>query len=121
MLRRFDNLNRCIIAHLGRIILRQRHLRQTEASIILHIRWASDLENGQHGVRVVERFVTVTHVYVEEGERVAREPAGLETDGAAADGPFGAVLTHRHATACICVNYMFSCFILQTKLRGDGS
>lgn len=53
-------------------------------------------------MRVVEGLVAVAHVYVEEGERVAGEPAGLETDCAAANGPFGAVCGSGHAAAYEC-------------------
>ena len=50
-------------------------------------------------MRVVEGLIAVAHVYVEERERVTREPTRLEADGAAADGPFGAVFGGGHAAA----------------------
>lgn len=100
MLRRLNNLNRSIVPHTRRIIRRQRHLRQTKSAIILHIRGSYDGEDGQHRVAVVQWLVAVAHVEVELGEGVAGEPAGLDGDGAAFDGPFCAVGGGGYAAAC---------------------
>lgn len=99
MLCRLDDLDRRIVADFGRIIRRQRHLGKTERAIVLLIRRSHDLERGQHGVGVVERLVSVAHVDVDKSEGVAREPAGLDGNSAALQGPFGAVLGHGHAAA----------------------
>lgn len=57
------------------------------------------MEHGQHGVAVVKGLVAETHVDVEEGEGVAGEPARLDGDGAAFEGPFCAVGGCGHAAA----------------------
>jgi hypothetical protein len=94
MLRRLNDLNRCIVADTRRVVRRQWHLRKTKGAVVLHVRGPYD------GVAVVERLVAVAHVEVELGKGMAGEPAGLDRDGTAFEGPFGAVAGHGHAAAC---------------------
>ena len=37
MLRQFDNLDRRIVADLGRVIRRQRHLREAKSAVVLGV------------------------------------------------------------------------------------
>lgn len=46
----------------------------------------------------VRRDFAETEVDIDQGRLVAREPAGLNSDSAATDGPFGSVEGSRHAT-----------------------
>lgn len=87
MLRRLHHLNGCIIAYLRRVIRRQGHLREAEAAVVLLVRRAEDLEDLLHGEGVVLWNGAFAQVDVEEGGGVAGEPAGLDADGAAGDGP----------------------------------
>ena len=85
--RRLDHLNGGIPADHGGIIRGQRHLRQTEGAGVRLAGGAGDLEDGLHGQRHVGWEGAVAQVDVEEGGGVALEPAGLDGDGAARDGP----------------------------------
>lgn len=58
-----------------------------------------DLEGGHHVEGHVERHLAEAHIDVEEGGGVTLEPAGLDGEGAASDGPFGAVVGHGHTAA----------------------
>ena len=100
MLRQLDNLNRRIVAYLRRETGGQRDLWQTKGAVVLLVRGPCDLEDGQHGMRVVERLIAKAHVDVEHGECVAGEPARLKGESAAFERPFGAILGRGHAAAC---------------------
>ena len=65
MLRRFDNLDCRIVADFGRVVGWQRYLGQAELPGVLLVRRADNLENGQHGVGIVQGLVAVAHVDVE--------------------------------------------------------
>ena len=101
MLRRLNNLNRRILPHNRRIINRQRYLRDADTAIIRYVVGPHDAKDGLHGQGVVVGHGADAEVDVEEGVGVALEPARLEADGAAADGPFGAVGGHGHSAACV--------------------
>ncbi len=58
-----------------------------------------DLEGRHHVEGHVEWDLAEADVDVEEGGGVALEPARLDGEGAALDGPFGAVRGHGHAAA----------------------
>lgn len=99
MLRRLDDLDGGVVPNVGREIGRQRHLRKAPAALVLLIAGTRDLEDWQHGEGVVEWDGACAEVDVEEGGRVAGKPAGLDADGAAGDGPEGAVRGDGHAAA----------------------
>ena len=91
MLRQLNNLNGRILPDDSRIIDRQGHVRETHTARVDGVLRARDLEHGLHDHREVLRQAAVPEVDVHEGRCVAAEPAWLEADGAAADGPEGAV------------------------------
>ena len=95
-----DDLDGRIISRLDSHVGRQRDLRQTEAvARIGGVARADDLEDGQHGQRVVDGHVAEPEVDVDERMLVPGEPAGLHGDGAAGRGPFCAVAGDVHAAA----------------------
>lgn len=102
MLRRQNHLNRRIITHIHRMPRRQRHLRETDCPRIRQVTGPLEGKRLDHGVAHVGRDGAEAHVHVDEAGGVAWEPAGLEGDGAAADGPVGAVGRGGHAAACVC-------------------
>lgn len=65
MLRKLNDLDGCIVSNLGRVVGGQGHLWQAELPMVLLVRGSGNLEDGQHGVRVVQRFVSVAHVDVD--------------------------------------------------------
>lgn len=101
MNRRLNNLNSSIIPNIHTDIRRQRDLRQAKRARVHLVGGTRELEDGDDGVRVVERFVAETHVYVDEGGLVTGEPAGLEGYGSAVYGPFCAVLGCADAAAYV--------------------
>lgn len=100
MFRRFHDLNGRHVTGLDTDIGRQRHLRQTDSSRVGVVRGTGDLEGGNDRVAHVLGDLAEANVDIEQGRRVAWEPARLESDGAATDGPVGAILRSGHATAC---------------------
>ena len=111
MLRQHNHLNRRIVADLRLIVCRRRHLRKADARPRVGIvGGADDAGDGQHGVRHVARVGADAEVDVEQGLVVAGEPAGLEGDGAAADGPGGAVGGGGHSAAWEQCQYLGSGF-----------
>lgn len=99
MHRGLNYLNRRIRAQDGRIIRRQRHLRQTNRARVGLLGGPGDLEDGDHGQGEVLRHGAFAQVDVHVGGGVALEPAGLQGDGAAGDGPERAVGREGHAAA----------------------
>lgn len=99
--RRLNNLDRRIIARLNCRIYRQRHLWQTERSRVRIPARPHDLECRNHRVGHVDGDGAVAEIDIEEGSGVALKPAGLDGDGAAANGPERAILRGRHAAAWI--------------------
>lgn len=87
MLCGLNDLDGRIVAHLGGEVGREGHLRQTETPVVLHVAGTEDLEDWLHGEGVVRRDAPGTQVDVEESGGMAGEPAGLDPDGAAGDGP----------------------------------
>ena len=107
MYRRLDHLNGSVIAHVDSLVGGEGNLRETEGAGVRVFGGADDLEDGHHGEGHVWRTVVgaagaEAHVHVEEGGGMALEPAGLEGDGAAADGPEGAVCCCGHSAAWGC-------------------
>lgn len=100
MLGRFDDLDGGVVANDGGVIHREWDLRQAETAVVLRVGGARDFEHGYHGHGVVSRHVAVPQIDVEEGSQVTGEPARLNADGAAGDGPFGAVLRNGLSAAC---------------------
>lgn len=92
MLRCLDDLDRCVVSDFRCVIRRQWDLRNTEGAIILLVGRASDLEDWQHSMRVVEWLVAVAHVYVEKRVGVAREPTWLNRYSAAFQWPLCTIL-----------------------------
>lgn len=86
-----NELNGRIVANLRRVACRQRYLREAECAGVVVVRWAGQLEYGIHGMRIVERFRSDSHVDVDEGGLVTGEPARLKGDGSSSDRPFRAV------------------------------
>jgi len=98
---RFNNLDCRIVANLGGVVCGQRYLGQAELAAVLLVRRADNLENGQHGVRVVQGLVAVAHVDVEQGKCMAGEPSGLDGDCATPNGPLCTVARHGHTAAWV--------------------
>lgn len=94
-----DHLDRGKVAHFGRYSLREQNLRQTDGAWVGVVGGPHDLERRDHRVAHVRGSPAHAEVDVDKGCGVALEPAGLEGDGTAADGPFGAVLRGGHAAA----------------------
>lgn len=104
-----DDLDGCVVASLDGGVDREGHLGQADGARVGVARGADDLEGVDHGVAHVGRaveagselgpFVAEAHVDVDEGRRVALEPAWLEGDGAACCRPEGAVCCRGHAAA----------------------
>ena len=87
MLCRLDDLYGCIVTDFGGEVGWQRHLWQTETPVILHIGGAGDLKDGLHVEGVIQRDGAFAQIDVKECGGVTGEPAGLNTDSAAGDGP----------------------------------
>lgn len=100
MLRRLNDLDRSLVPNLSCEIRRQRHLRKTPAAVVLLVAGTRNLKDGLHRLGVVEGDLAGAEVDVEEGGGVAGEPAWLDADGAAGDGPFRAVRGYGHSAAC---------------------
>jgi len=98
---RLDDLDCRIIARLNCRVYRQGHLWQTEGSRVRILAGPHDLECRNHRVGHVDWDGSVAEVDIEESSGMALKPAGLYSDGPAADGPKGAVLRRRHAAARI--------------------
>ena len=99
MLRQLNHLNGRILPDDSGVIDRQGDVRETHTARVDGVLRARDLEHGLHDHREVLRQAAVAEVDVYEGRCVAAEPAWLEADGAAADGPEGAVSRGLHAAA----------------------
>lgn len=104
MNRNLDNLDRRIVPHIHRRIRWQRHLWQTECPWVRILRWANDLEYGDHGEghvgwSLVGSVGAESEVDVEERCGMALEPSGLDGDGSAGGGPHCAVGGCAHASA----------------------
>lgn len=97
---RLNDLNSRQITHLDIDgVVRQRHLGQAEGAGVGVAGGTDDLEGREHGEGDVGWLRAEAHVDVDEGGGVAGEPAGLDSDGAAVYGPFGAVGGGGHAAA----------------------
>ena len=99
MFRRLHDLNGRQVARLDADVGRQRHLRQTDSSRVGVVRGTGDLEGGNDRVAHVLGDFAEANVDIEQGRRVAWEPARLDSDGTATDGPVGAILRSGHSTA----------------------
>lgn len=91
-----DQLDGRVVPDLDLGPVRQRHLRQADGAGERVPVGAEHLERRDHGVAHVHGAAVgpvgaVAQVHVDEGRRVALEPAGLESDGAARYGPEGPV------------------------------
>ena len=99
MLRGLNNLNRRILADDGGIVRGQRYLRYADAARVFGVVGPDDAEDRLHDEGVVFRHGAVAEVDIHQGLTVSTEPARLQADGAASDGPFGAIGGHGHAAA----------------------
>lgn len=99
MLGRLDKLNSSVITRADADVRRQRHLWQAHGTRVRIVRRARDLEGRNDGVAHVFRDLAESEVDVDQGGCVAREPARLEGDCTAADGPFGPVGRSGHTAA----------------------
>ena len=99
MQRRLDDLDRCVIANIHRLVDGKWQLRQTESAFVRIDAGTDQLEVWDERVRHVERLVTEAHVDVDVGCWVVCEPAWLEGDGTACYRPVGAIGGSAHATA----------------------
>ena len=97
--RRLDDLDRRVVADLDRRINGEGDLRETECSWIRVLGRADELDAVEHRIRHVGWDGAEPEIDVDVGGGVALEPAGLEGDGAAFDGPFRAVGRGREAAA----------------------
>lgn len=94
-----NDLDRRLVADVDTDIGRQGHLRQTECPRVWVVGRADNLERRHDRVAHVLRRLPEAQVDVDQGPRMAREPAGLDSDCSAADGPLGAVGGRGHASA----------------------
>lgn len=92
------NLNRSQITGLDTDVGGQWYLRQADSSRVRIIRRTGNLEGRHHWVAHVLGNLAEANVDVYQGRRMAREPARLQSDGAATDGPVSAVCRGWHAT-----------------------
>ena len=86
-----DDLNGGILPHDGGIVGRKRHLGHADAAIVPFIVRARDAEHGLHDQGVVQGRSAVAQVDVDQGLRMAAEPARLEADGAPFHRPLSAI------------------------------
>lgn len=104
-----DNLDGGLVAGLDVCADGQRNLSETDGAGVGIVGRAEDLEGMDHGVAHVGRAAVnvgagigaKAKIDLKERGEVAAEPAGLEGDGAAANGPVGAVLGDSRAAAWI--------------------
>ena len=80
---RLHRLDGCVVPNLDGHVRGQRHLGQADGARVGVLAGADDLEDGHHGEGHVGRAVVGSvgaeaQVHVEEGCRVALEPAGLQ-------------------------------------------
>jgi hypothetical protein len=104
MKRRLHDLNRRIIPDIDRRVRREGHLWEAESARVRVLVGPDDLEYAGHGEGHVGGTAAGTvgaeaEIDVEEGGGMALEPAGLYGDGAAFEGPQGAVGGCGHAAA----------------------
>lgn len=97
MLGRLDDLNGGQVARVDIGTDGERYLGEADGSRIGIVGGAEDLEGLDHGVGHVGRAAVggvgaEAEINLHKGRQVAAEPAWLEGDGAAADGPVCAVL-----------------------------
>lgn len=98
MLGRFNKLNGGIVTRADADIGRQRHLGQTHSTRVRVVGRAADLEWWNDWVAHVRWDLAETHIDVDQGSRMTREPARLEGNSTAADRPFGSVSRSGHST-----------------------
>lgn len=99
MLGRLNNLNRRIVADLGKEVEGQGHVRDTDGAVVKVVGRTDDLEDRHHGMGHVFGLGAVAQVDVDERERVSGEPSGLESDRATTrDRPLRPVLCGRDST-----------------------
>lgn len=86
-----DDLDGGILPHSGGIVGRKRHLGHADAAVVPFIVRARDAEHGLHDQGVVQGRGAFAQVDVDEGLRMATEPARLEADGTPFHRPLGAI------------------------------
>lgn len=91
MLCYLDDLDCGIVPYYRCVVCWKWDLRYADTAVVCEVVWTNDSEYRLHRQRIVAWYSAVTEVNVHESVRVALEPAWLNTDGAAANGPFGAV------------------------------
>lgn len=103
MLRDFNDLQRDVVADLQAQVRGHADLRDAEGARVHVVGWPDDLEGVHDRVRHVGgrdvAGAVDADVDVDKGEAVAGEPAGLDVQTAAVDGPLGAVCGEGHAAA----------------------
>jgi len=99
--RGLNDLDCGVVAHVDRQVGWYGDLWQADRARVGLGRGANDLEGRNHDVRHVRWNCSQAQVHVDEGRGVALEPAWLDGDGAAADGPFGAIRGGGHSAARI--------------------
>jgi len=101
-----DDLDGGIVTDVHGGVGREGDLRQAEGAGVGSVAGTVDLEDGHHGEghvggTAVRAVGAEAEVDVEEGGAVALEPAGLEGEGAAEEGPGCAVAGGAHSSARI--------------------
>jgi hypothetical protein len=91
---RFNDLNSSIIADVVGYVGWQWYLWKAECTRVHVVYWSCELENWDHGVRVVQWLGSESNVDVNEGCLMSIEPAWLEGDCSSGDGPFRSILCH---------------------------
>lgn len=95
----FNDLDRRVVANVDGDVGRERNLREADCSWVRIVRWTDDLERGNHRVAHVRRDSSQSQVDVDQCRLVSLEPAWLERDRSATNGPFGSIRRGRHASA----------------------
>ena len=91
MLRNLNDLDGGVVPYYCCVVCWKWDLWYADTAVVCEVVWTDDSEYRLHRQRIVAWYGAVTEIDVHESVRVALEPAGLNTDGAAANRPFGAV------------------------------
>lgn len=99
MLGRLNQLDCGVVTRADGDIGRQRHLWQTHSPGVRIVGRADDEEGRDDGVAHIFRDFAEAEIDVDQGSGMAWEPARLEGDSTAADGPLSSVGRPGHTTA----------------------
>lgn len=86
-----DDLDGSVVAYVDADVGREWDLGKAKGPWVWGDGWTGDLEGRNHGQTHVERCCAQAQVEVDEGRLVAGEPAGLEGDRTALEGPLCSV------------------------------